>query len=101
ELAELAERWRGDEPERGFSMALGRLGDPADTRCVMATAHDASGAVRALLSFVPWGRHGLSLDLMRRDPTADNGVVEFMVAGMVGAARGIGVRRMSLNFAMF
>ena len=42
-LAELAERWRGDEPERGFSMALGRLGDPADVRCVMATALDATG----------------------------------------------------------
>jgi lysyl-tRNA synthetase, class II len=99
-LAELAERWRGDEPERGFSMTLGRLGDPADGRCVMATALDASGEVRALLSFVPWGRRGLSLDLMRRDPTADNGVVEFMIAGMVGAARGFGVRRLSLNFAV-
>ncbi len=99
-LEELAERWRGDEPERGFSMSLGRLGDPADVRCVMATALDASGQVRALLSFVPWGRRGLSLDLMRRDPDADNGVVEFMVAGMVGAARGFGVRRLSLNFAV-
>ncbi len=56
--------------------------------------------MRALLSFVPWGRRGLSLDLMRRDPDADNGVVEFMVAGMVGAARGFGVRRLSLNFAV-
>jgi lysyl-tRNA synthetase, class II len=100
ELADLAERWRGDEPERGFSMTLGRLGDGADVRCVMATALDATGQVRALLSFVPWGRRGLSLDLMRRDPTADNGVVEFMVAGMVGAARGFGVRRLSLNFAV-
>jgi lysyl-tRNA synthetase class 2 len=99
-LDELAEQWRGDEPERGFSMALGRLGDPADVRCVMATALDASGQVRALLSFVPWGRRGLSLDLMRRDPEADNGVVEFTIAGMVGAARGLGVRRLSLNFAV-
>ena len=99
-LSELAERWRGDEPERGFSMSLGRLGDLADERCVMATALDGSGQVRALLSFVPWGRRGLSLDLMRRDPDADNGVVEFMVAGMVGAARGLGVRRLSLNFAV-
>ena len=48
-------------------MALGRLGDPADGRCVMVECRDAQGELRALLSFVPWGPHGLSLDLMRRD----------------------------------
>ena len=40
---ELAERWRGAQTERGFSMALGRLGDPADARCVMVIARDADG----------------------------------------------------------
>jgi lysyl-tRNA synthetase class 2 len=101
ELASAAERWRGDEPERGFSMALGRLGDPADRRCVMVSARDADGVLRGLLSFVPWGRAGLSLDLMRRDPAADNGVVELMVCATVDEARRWGVRRISLNFAMF
>ena len=38
---------------------------------------------------------------MRRDRDADNGVVEFMVAGIVGAARRLRRRRLSLNFAMF
>ena len=64
-----ASRWRGDGgDERGFSMALGRLGDPLDSQCLLVEAHDADGALRAFLSFVPWGRNGLSLDLMRRDP---------------------------------
>jgi lysyl-tRNA synthetase class 2 len=101
DLAELAERWRGDEPERGFSMALGRLGDETDGRCVMVTAHDPAGRVRGLLSFVPWGVRGVSLDLMRRDRTAENGVTEFMVASLVAACPDLGIRRISLNFAMF
>ena len=33
--------WRGTDTERGFSMALGRIGDPADGDCVIATAHKA------------------------------------------------------------
>ncbi|MCB1285166.1 MAG: phosphatidylglycerol lysyltransferase domain-containing protein [Microthrixaceae bacterium] len=100
-LADAAERWRGDEPERGFSMALGRLGDPADGRCVVVRATDATGDLRAFLSFVPWGRRGLSLDLMRRDPDADNGVIEAMVCSLVDTARHVGIDRISLNFAMF
>jgi lysyl-tRNA synthetase, class II len=101
ELAELAEAWRGDETERGFSMALNRLSDPADARCVMVTAHDCEGKVRGLLSFVPWGARGLSLDLMRRDRGGENGLTEFMVTGLIEACPDLGVRRVSLTFAMF
>jgi len=52
-LVEAADRWRDGQTERGFSMALGRLGDPADGECVMIECHDAAGELRALLSFVP------------------------------------------------
>ena len=103
EMAEFvtrADRWRDGETERGFSMALGRLGDPADLRCVMVEAIDRQGQLRGLLSFVPWGRDGLSLDLMRRDRDAENGLNEFMVAKLAEVAPGMGVRRISLNFAM-
>jgi lysyl-tRNA synthetase class 2 len=81
ELESAAAVWRGDGgDERGFSMALGRLGDPLDADCVLVEARDAQGALRGFLSLVPWGHNGLSLDLMRRDPTADNGLVELMVS---------------------
>jgi lysyl-tRNA synthetase, class II len=100
-ILDLAQRWRGAETERGFSMALGRLGDPTDGRCVMVEAYDRQGRLRGLLSFVPWGRFGLSLDLMRRDRAAENGLNEYMVAELVAAAGKLGVRRISLNFAMF
>jgi lysylphosphatidylglycerol synthetase-like protein (DUF2156 family) len=93
----LADAWRDTAAERGFSMALSRLGDPADGRCVLVEALDRDGRVGALLSFTPWGRHGLSLDLMRRDRNGDNGIVEFMVAALVEAAPKLDVHRVSLN----
>ncbi|RIJ69821.1 bifunctional lysylphosphatidylglycerol synthetase/lysine--tRNA ligase LysX [Nakamurella silvestris] len=101
ELDRLAALWRGDEPERGFSMALSRLGDPVDGRCVMVVIRTAAGEPAGMLSLVPWGRHGLSLDLMRRNRSSGNGLVEAMVAALMAAAPGMGVQRVSLNFAMF
>lgn len=107
--------WRDTETERGFSMALNRLGDPADGDCLMVEAlfplterfarnqpgdgllPDVAGA----LSFVPWGHDGFSLDVMRRHPAADNGVTELMVAALMASGREIGIRRVSLNFAVF
>ncbi|MGW1601539.1 phosphatidylglycerol lysyltransferase domain-containing protein [Streptomyces eurythermus] len=103
-LVERADAWRDGATERGFSMALGRLGDPRDGRCVMLECVDAEGRLRALLSFVPWGPHGLSLDLMRRERDVDghaNGLTEFMVIELLRRAREIGVTQVSLNFAMF
>ncbi|WP_405737802.1 phosphatidylglycerol lysyltransferase domain-containing protein [Streptomyces sp. NBC_00028] len=100
-LVKRADDWRDGATERGFSMALGRLGDARDGRCVMLECTDAEGELRALLSFVPWGPHGLSLDLMRRDRDCDNGLVEFMVIDLLRRAREIGITQVSLNFAMF
>jgi lysyl-tRNA synthetase class 2 len=100
-LVERADHWRDGGTERGFSMALGRLGDPADGECVMVECHDGDGRPRALLSFVPWGPHGLSLDLMRRDRSADNGLIEFMVIELIHRAEEVEVQQISLNFAMF
>ncbi|MFE6685572.1 phosphatidylglycerol lysyltransferase domain-containing protein [Streptomyces sp. NPDC057743] len=100
-LVRLADDWRDGDTERGFSMALGRLGDPADGRCVMLECHDADGELRALLSFVPWGAKGLSLDLMRRDRESDNGLMEFMVLELIQRAQEVGITQLSLNFAMF
>jgi lysyl-tRNA synthetase, class II len=49
---------------------------------------------------VPWGTDGLSLDLMRGDRTAANGLTELMVVTAIQAAPTLGVRRLSLNFAV-
>lgn len=102
--------WRGTDTERGFSMALGRIGDPADGESVIATAHKAAeegaeegpyGDLKAVLHFVPWGPDGMSLDLMRRDRSADPGMNELLIVASLQAAPALGVTRVSLNFAMF
>jgi lysyl-tRNA synthetase class 2 len=95
-----AAAWRSSDTERGFSMALGRLLDESDPDCVFVAARQ-DGAVRAFLQFVPWGTDGMSLDVMRRDSTADGGVNELMITEALQAAKDLGVRRVSLNFAAF
>ncbi|MGW4568433.1 bifunctional lysylphosphatidylglycerol synthetase/lysine--tRNA ligase LysX [Streptomyces sp. NPDC004561] len=101
EIVDKADAWRDTETERGFSMALDRLGDPTDGDCLLVEALGDDGRLLALLSFVPWGRDGVSLDLMRRDRAAPNGVMEFMAAELCAVAPKLGVRRISLNFAVF
>jgi lysyl-tRNA synthetase class 2 len=96
-----ADAWRDTDTERGFSMALGRLGDPADGDCLLVEAIGPDNAVVAMLSLVPWGRNGVSLDLMRRSPQSPNGTIELMVSELALHAERIGISRISLNFAMF
>ncbi|MEU1279346.1 phosphatidylglycerol lysyltransferase domain-containing protein [Streptomyces sp. NPDC005805] len=119
--------WRGTDTERGFSMALGRIGDPADGDAVIATAHRSDddgphgphrppgprghhgpqgshsphGDLKAVIHFVPWGPDGMSLELMRRDRSADPGMNELLITAALKAAPALGVTRVSLNFAMF
>src|SRR5580700_10515501 len=95
-----ADSWRGSPIERGWSMALGRVGGQSDGRCVIATACQ-NGEMRALLHFVPWGDDGLSLDLMRRDRGAKPGLNDFMIVEAIKMAPQLGVKRVSLNFAVF
>ncbi|MFI9171092.1 phosphatidylglycerol lysyltransferase domain-containing protein [Streptomyces lincolnensis] len=106
-IRQAAEDWRGTDNERGFSMALGRIGDPADGDCLIATAHKTDdhpgpyGDLKAILHFVPWGTDGASLDLMRRDRSADPGMNELLIVAALQAAPKLGITRVSLNFAMF
>ena len=99
-IVRAADSWRGSQTERGFSMALGRIGAPGDDDCVLATATE-DGVVRAVLQLVPWGTDGLSLDLMRRDKSAQPGLNDFLIVETIKAAPGLGVKRISLNFAVF
>jgi lysyl-tRNA synthetase class 2 len=100
-VMDAADSWRDGPVERGYSMALGRLGDPADGDCVLVRAVDQAGVLRGLLHLVPWGRHGLSLDVMRRARDAENGTVEAMVTDLLDEADRLAVLRVSLNFAVF
>jgi lysyl-tRNA synthetase, class II len=99
--ARAADALRDGEVERGFSMALGRIGDPADGDVVLVRAFEPDGTLVALLSLVPWGPDGLSLDVMRRSRASENGTMEFLVAAVAERAESFGVQRLSLNFAVF
>jgi lysyl-tRNA synthetase class 2 len=101
DIVRLAGSWRGSATERGFSMALGRLGDRLDGDCILVEAVRPDGQIAGLLSLVPWGRHAVSLDVMRRDPSAPNGVIELMITELAGTSEQLGVLRISLNFAVF
>jgi len=100
ELARLADTWRGDAPERGFTMAC-TIEEPAADDGLVAVAHDSRGAPSAVLLLLPaYRRSAYSLALMRRAAGAPNGLTEFTVVETVAKLRSLGVRELSLNFAV-
>jgi lysyl-tRNA synthetase, class II len=101
EAEQLSRRWRRGGPERGFSMALSRFAGAEDPDCLIVQARDFVGDLVAVLQFVPWGNDGLSLDLVRRKPDLENGVMELMIAELLSAAPSRKIDRVSLNFAVF
>jgi len=101
EAEHLSQRWRRGGRERGFSMALSRFATAVDPDCLIVQASNSVGDLVAVLQLVPWGDDGLSLDLVRRHPDLENGVMELMIAELLAAAPGRGISRVSLNFAVF
>jgi lysyl-tRNA synthetase, class II len=101
----ISRRWRGKKPERGFTMALsqevkGRGKNPDFLLCV---AFDEKNIPGGFLRLVPaYGPDfGYTLDLMRHDPSAPNGMTEFLVARTALALKQRGIVRLSMNFAAF
>jgi lysyl-tRNA synthetase class 2 len=76
------------------------VGDPADGDVVVVRGY-CGGRLMAVLSLVPWGPDGLSLDVMRRSHDSENGMLELLVTTVAESAGSLGVRRLSLNFAVF
>jgi lysylphosphatidylglycerol synthetase-like protein (DUF2156 family) len=97
---------RGDA-ERGFSMTLGRIFDPADQGLLLAVVHAPpdgllpGGQPVAFCQYVPAaGIGGYSLDLMRRDDgDHPNGLIDFAVVETVRYLAQRGYRGLGLNFA--
>jgi lysyl-tRNA synthetase class 2 len=108
-LRQKAVEWREGPVERGFSMALGRFGQMRDSQSVVVIATQRTETTEelvGLLSLAPWGKDGASLDLMRRTRGAagfgtENGIVELMVTQLMKDAPSLGIKHVSLNFAVF
>jgi hypothetical protein len=100
-LNEMSEKWRGKEPERGFTMSLSQDlgGANDDILLALPTASDEipAGFVGLVPAYGP--KPGYSLDVMRHDPEAQNGVTEFVIARTADALNERGATRLSMNFA--
>ncbi|GEN81424.1 bifunctional lysylphosphatidylglycerol flippase/synthetase MprF [Actinotalea fermentans] len=89
--------------ERGFSMTLSRLFDPADTGLLLAVTRNPAGRVEAFCQWVPApGVDGWSLDVMRRRIADDvpNGVMDACVVATIAEVARRGQHGLSLNFAV-
>jgi lysyl-tRNA synthetase class 2 len=105
QLNAISARWRGKNPERGFTMSLsqGVRGAGANPEFLLCVAVREDGTPSGFLRLVPaYGpSFGYTLDLMRHDPDAPNGMTEFLIASTAEALRDRGVTRLSMNFAMW
>ena len=100
ELRAVSEEWRGNWPERGFTMAMDAVFLYPDTVLAVAVAPD--GAVGGFLQLVPSpASEGYSLASMRRRKDTPNGLMEYLITETVAWAREHGVTEVSLNFAVF
>ncbi len=100
-LNAISKAWRGKDPERGFTMSLSEDIEGTSSEFLLCVAYDAVGVAKGFLRIVPaYGRdRGYTLDLMRHDPDAPNGMTEFLIANTAVALDGRGVHRLSMNFA--
>jgi lysyl-tRNA synthetase, class II len=103
ELEELARAWRGDQPERGFVMALDELFSLDDKHALFVVGFDPSGAAAGFLHFALTSAppRSLSLSSMPRLRTTPNGFNEWLICAAVEWARAHDYVRISLNFSPF
>ena len=102
QVLEVATQSRRGEAERGFSMTLSRLFDPADDDLLLSVTSTADGRVDSFCQWTPC-EGGWSLDVMRRRLDAGrlpNGLMETTVVRTVEEVVRLGGRRVGLNFAV-
>jgi lysyl-tRNA synthetase, class II len=100
----IAELWRGDERETGFSMAMDSIFAPdgEEDASTFVIAVDADSIPQGFLHFVPASAgHAISLSSMRRYRDTPNGLNEFLIVRAIEWAAANGIERVSLNFSAF
>jgi len=95
-IDEVSAEWRGENVERGFSMALDDLYSEGT---MLAIAEDPDGVVGGFLHLAPSPAHGgWSLSTMRRKRWTPNGLTEFLIVETALWAKEQGASELSLNF---
>jgi lysylphosphatidylglycerol synthetase-like protein (DUF2156 family) len=84
-------------------MTLSKDIEGVNPEFLLCVAFDEKNVPGGFLRIVPaYGiDFGYTLDLMRHDPDAPNGMTEFLIAGTASALKQEGVRRLSMNFAVW
>ena len=101
-LEEVARVWRGDAPERGFTMACDALFALDDDDAVFIVGFDCRERLMGFLHFaISHPGCALSLSSMPRLRDVPNGFNEWLICESIAWARDHGYRRVSLNFAPF
>jgi lysyl-tRNA synthetase, class II len=96
ELEAVSAVWRGNQAERGFSMAMDDLYAEGT---MFSIAVSPEGDVGGFMHMAPApAGGGWSLSTMRRRPTTPNGLMEFLVVETLVWAKECGVAEVSLNF---
>jgi lysyl-tRNA synthetase class 2 len=102
ELDAVSAAWLEGAEERGFSMALDKLGGRAQNDSLLVVGRGRTGAVCGFLQLVPaQGGKSMSLALMRRLHEAPNGLMEYLIVRALDHLRRDEVRELSLNFVAF
>jgi lysyl-tRNA synthetase class 2 len=101
-LEDIARTWRGDAPERGFTMALDALFALGDEDAIFIVGFDCTREPMGFLHFaISHAGGALSLSSMPRLREVPNGFNEWLICESIAWARASGYKRVSLNFAPF
>jgi lysyl-tRNA synthetase class 2 len=102
ELDGVARSWRGDQPERGFVMALDALFALGDDDAVFVVGFAPDGRAAGFLHFaISEAAAALSLSSMPRLRDTPNGFNEWLICDAIEWAREQGFACVSLNFSPF
>lgn len=98
-LQEMSLTWRGDNPETGFAMGLGRLLSASDPECLLALAYDCHSKPIGFLYFVPMYPHiGYSLDITRTSFGSPRPLTDCLIARTALFMKEEGYQHLSLHF---
>jgi lysyl-tRNA synthetase class 2 len=101
-LREITVRARQGKREEGFSAALEEPFSVPQPTCLIAICRDRTGAVIGFQRYSSCsGNTKLSVDAMRRLPSAPNGITERMIFEVLQWGRDNGIIELSLNFVAF
>ncbi len=101
ELRRVSDAWMGDGTHRERGFTVGQFdADYLRSTTVIAVRHHDTGRIAAFANVVDSFRSSVgNFDLMRRDPDAPNGVMEFLFVALIERFRAEGRTGMTLGLA--